>query len=301
VLRIGIEDLSVDPGDRTLATTLVRVELPLPVVALRSPRGEPASNGTPRPEPAADRGAAVTSSRTTRQRLDVETIEEPLAREALHFVNDLIAADERRVRREVGLPFFGILADGEEPWQMLASEQALFNDRTQWLQEHTTELLRRPALQLLRRLPLVEAVELAFEDFRSDKPLLSEPCQQTEAERRSLGRFSLRLHVDDMADPVEVAYIRSGLRLGSSQDFGRASLAFGLSPLIQLELHGRTTYGTSEHDLRADLSFRPTAFTSFHVAAGDDMDFLSTSSIYSLFDSPMDGAPGLVLYAVHIF
>ena len=37
------------------------------------------------------------------------------------------------------------------------------------------------------------------------------------------------------------------------------------------------------------------------LAAGDDMDFLSTSSIYSLFEAPMDGAPGLLLYAVHIF
>ena len=45
----------------------------------------------------------------------------------------------------------------------------------------------------------------------------------------------------------------------------------------------------------------PFLHMSMHLAAGDDMDFLSTSSIYSLFESPMDGRPGLVLYAVHTF
>jgi hypothetical protein len=52
---------------------------------------------------------------------------------------------------------------------------------------------------------------------------------------------------------------------------------------------------------RVDLSYHPSLSTSLHVALGDDMDFLSTSSIYSLFESPMDGSPGIVLYAVHVF
>jgi len=53
--------------------------------------------------------------------------------------------------------------------------------------------------------------------------------------------------------------------------------------------------------VRLDLAWRRSASTSVHVAVGDDMDFLSTSSLYSLFESPMDGSPGLVLYAVHVF
>ena len=91
------------------------------------------------------------------------------------------------------------------------------------------------------------------------------------------------------------------VRVGSSQEHCKFGLNLPLTETINLELRTRTEYATEHTGFRVDLSYRPTLSTSMHVALGDDMDFLSTSSIYSLFESPMDGSPGLVLYAVHIF
>ena len=113
--------------------------------------------------------------------------------------------------------------------------------------------------------------------------------------------MSVRLHTSDLADPVELAYIRSGIRIGTSQESGKLSIDWDLSATLRLELRARADYATHEEHLRADLAYRHSPTTSLHVSIGDDMDFLSTSSIYSLFETPMDGAPGLVLYAVHIF
>ncbi|MBL8754231.1 MAG: hypothetical protein JNK15_13095, partial [Planctomycetes bacterium] len=114
-------------------------------------------------------------------------------------------------------------------------------------------------------------------------------------------RVSLRIHADDPKDPLEVVWVQSGVRIGTSQEFGKFGLELELTDRLHMELRARTGYETHEHDLRLDLSYRPSARTSLHVALGDDMDFLSTSSLYSLFETPMDGAPGLVLYAVHVF
>jgi hypothetical protein len=90
-------------------------------------------------------------------------------------------------------------------------------------------------------------------------------------------------------------------RLGTTQDTCKFGIDWDLSARMTVGLRAYTMYTHNDKGLRADLSYRATERMSVHVAVGDDMDFLSTSSVYSLFESPMDGSPGLVLYAVHVF
>lgn len=227
--------------------------------------------------------------------------EDPLAREALQFVNDMVEADRRRVEREVGLPFFEFQAVDPDRGPLLNSERDLATDHELWLQANGRTLLQRPLRQMLRRLPLVRDLEVEFEDFRADHVPWTEPYAQAHARERMLGRISLRVHASDAHDPVEVAWVHSGLLLGSSQQTGKLGFRLPLSEDLRLELRARTDYATEEFGLRLDLTWRASARTSLHAAVGDDMDFLSTSSLYSLFESPMDGAPGLVVYAAHVF
>ena len=95
--------------------------------------------------------------------------------------------------------------------------------------------------------------------------------------------------------------MRSGIRLGTSQE--RLKVGFGryISQGLRLELRSRHDYDSGSWRLRADLSWAMSEQTSLHLVAGDDLDFLTTSTVYSLFDSPMDGSPGLLVYAVHLF
>lgn len=290
VPRIGIEHLP--PGEQGGPSAEPTVE------ARSRPAPKPVR---PRAEPKHALTDPISRHTWSMSAEDLAAIDDPIARETLQFVQDLVEADRRRVRMEVGLPFFALDPPDLDRGPLLHSEQALLTAQEEWAQAHGPKLLRRPLQQLLRRLPFVRNVEMEVQDFRSDHVPLSEPYRLTHGDRASLGRLSLRVHLGDPDDPVEVAYVRSGVRLGTSQDTGKLSIGVDLSATVRFEVRASTDYRTGDNGLRVDLAYRPSDHTSVHLALGDDMDFLSTSSIYSLFETPMDGSAGLVLYAVHVF
>ncbi|MEZ6037491.1 MAG: hypothetical protein R3F29_08425 [Planctomycetota bacterium] len=234
-------------------------------------------------------------------RADFDAIDDPVARETVHFLADLVDTDRQRVRREVGIPFFDYRRDDVERGVMLHSEERNLNDHEQWCADNGLGLLKRPLRQLLRRLPVVHELQVEVDEFRSDHVPLSEDYQQVHGDRRRLGRLSVRVHANDLGDPLEIVYIRRGVRIGSSQEHAKLSVDWPLSPVVNLSFRARNEYETGHTSLRADLAYTPHPRLTVHLAAGDDMDFLTTSSIYSLYQSPMDGKAGLVLYAVHTF
>lgn len=292
VLRIGLEFLP--PDERFPELEPVRVEARRDATPAAELRERVTRAVTPRNEE---------PSRTPRlAQIDFESIDDPIARETMHFCSDLIAADRQRVRREVGIPFFDFRYDDYTIEPLLTSERRLREDHEQWSQQHGTRLLKQPLRQLAKRLPIAREFELAIQDFRSDHVPLTEPYRKSHGDRRELGRMSVRLHIRDLDDPMEVVYIHpSGVRVGTSRLRGKMSLDFPLGETLHLSFRARTDYETGESGLRTDLIYRPSANVSVHLAAGDNMDFLSTSSLYSLFESPMDGSPGVLLYAVHTF
>jgi hypothetical protein len=294
VVRIGLEFLPPDE----------RFPDPAPVLA------EPSADAAVRPPISAGRRAIqpielrreAPSTTPDLATIDLEAIEDPVARETMNFCSDLIAADRLRVRREVGLPFFDFRFDEPGVAPLLTSERRLRQDHERWSQQLGTDLLKRPLRLLARRLPIAREFEVAVQEFRSNHVPLSEPYRKVHGDRRKLGRLSLRLDLRDTEDPVEVVYVHhSGVRIGSSQQQAKVTLDLPLTGRVRFGLRARTDYETGRSTVRSDLIYRASPRTSFHLAAGDDMDFLSTSSLYSLFDSPMDGAPGLVMYAVHTF
>lgn len=292
VLRIGLEFLP--PDERFPNEAEVRAE----------PRIS--TNPTVHAREQAVRAVALNFDEPSRaprlNEIDFESIDDPIARETMHFCSDLIQADRLRVQREVGIPFFDFRRTEMELAPLLISEQRQYDEHQEWSQNHGPRLLKRPLRQLAKRLPLVRDFEIALEDFRSDHVPLTEPYRQAHGDRRKLGRMSLRLRTRDFSDPMELVYIHhSGVRIGSSQVQGKLSLDFDLTENLNFSLRARTNYETGESGIRTDLVYRTSQNMSVHLAAGDNMDFLSTSSMYSLFESPMDGSPGLLLYAVHTF
>ncbi|MCR9248612.1 MAG: hypothetical protein NXI31_26595 [bacterium] len=233
---------------------------------------------------------------------DLEAIDNPFARETLRFMDDMVREDRRRTLREVRLPFLERWQPDElELSQPLWSEQTIAEARAEWVHDNGPRVLSRPFRRLLRRFPLVTDLELRLDDFRSSFVPMSRPYRQTHTRHRSLGRLSMRLHASNLGDPVEIVYINSGVRLGSSQERGKLALDVPLSPDLELTVRTHYDYFTSQSHLRADLAYRLSQTASLRFAVGNDMDFLSTSSIYSLFEAPMDGSPGLLMYAVHVF
>ncbi|MCA8952924.1 MAG: hypothetical protein KDE27_25665 [Planctomycetes bacterium] len=232
---------------------------------------------------------------------DLAAIDDPFARETLRFMDDLVREDRRRGEREVRLPFLEWQPADLDLGQRLWNEETLANAQAEWVHQNGARVLSRPFRRMLRRFPLVSDLEFEVDDFRSSFVPLSEPYQQTHDEHRDLGRISLRLHASDLQDPLEIAWLRSGFKIATSQDRGRVSLDVPLCECVSFAVRSQYDYLTERTHLRADVAYRHSATTSLRFAIGDDMDFLSTSSIYSVFEAPMAGGPGLLLYAVHIF
>ena len=208
---------------------------------------------------------------------DLAAIDDPIARATLHFVDDLVREDERRTEREARLPFLDWKPGDIELGQRLWSEEDLDEAQSEWVGNNSTSLLSRPMRQMLRRFRLVNEVELTIDEFRSSFVPMSEPYQKVHTADRELGRLSVRLHASDLEDPVEIVYIRSGVRVGSSQEIGKLSIDLPLNDNLSLTVRTRRNWLDSESRLRADLAYRHSATTSFRLAAGDDFYFMSTS------------------------
>lgn len=291
-LRISLEFLPPDE----------RFPAPEPVLA-------PAPTKSPRRIRAEQRAVHPVALRAREQkaardlsRLDIASIEDPVARETLHFCSDLIAADRRRVRREVGIPFFDFQRDDPSDTPLLTSERRMRADQERWSQELGVNLLKQPLRLLASRLPAAHEVDLALQELSASHAPWIKSRDPSKADGRELGRLSVRLDVRALNDPAEIVYIHPlGVRVGSNRSRAKLALNLDLTDRLHFALRARTEYETGAAALRADLIYRPSPRVSVHVAAGENMDFLASSSRYSLFESSMDGAPGIVLYAVHTF
>jgi hypothetical protein len=232
---------------------------------------------------------------------DLATIRNPMVRETLRFLDDIMGEDRRRILHDIGTPILAMQTlDLQSPGIDLRAEELRTEEETEWMAQHGVDLLRRPVQNLLRRTPLVRGLEVELDEFKEDNVPLSEAYGRAH-DVTNLGRLSMRLNASDLKDPVEIAYLRSGLRIGSSQDQFKVRLSRPIADDVFLEVRAFQVYGGGKWGLRTDLRWALSPQTNLHFVAGDNMDFMATSSVYSLFESPMDGTPGLLVYAVHLF
>jgi hypothetical protein len=288
-LRIGVEFLPPTSGDESAP----RTESLCTAAPAAPPRARPTTPA------AAGAGDAHLWTMTVD---DLLAQDGEGARMTLRFVDELMGEDRRRIRRTLGTPILSPeYVDLQSPGIDLASETLLALDEAEWLAGNGMSLLTRPLKRTLRATPLGESFDVALDEFRSDNVPLSRPYSNAHADERHLGRLSMRIHAGDLSDPLEVAYLRSGVRIGSSRDRLKLGVGRDLGEHLRFDLHSRYAYATGSYRIRADLSLELTRRSSLHFVLGNDLDFLATSTVYSLFESPMDGSPGLLLYAVHLF
>ncbi|MFO1077497.1 MAG: hypothetical protein U1E73_07200 [Planctomycetota bacterium] len=287
VLRIGIEFLP--PENPAAAPELAALP----------------TRHAPPPEPSPTRLVERVQTAATRHGwslsiADLDAVDDPIARETLRFCDDVLREDRRRTEREVRLPFLEWQPPELDLGTRLWSETRIAEAREEWVDENMGKLLGKPFRLMLRRMPIVREFEISLDDFRSSFVPATEPYLLAHDDS-DFGRVSLRVRAADIRDPVEIAYMTHGVRLVSSQERAKIGYEVPLGERISLELRASREYRTDHDTMRLDLTYRYSPTTSFHVAAGDDMDFLSTSSIYSVFENAMDGSPGLLVYAVHVF
>jgi len=290
ILRIGLEHL---PPER--AEQEPRLERLQPLAAApRRARDDERRGSLLQPD--AGRSRHIWTMDAT----ELAAIHNPVAREALQFVDDLMFEDWRRVRREVREPFFQYqpIHDGQ---LILWSEQAMAQQRSEWLHENGPNLLRKPLQRLWRRMPLLRDLELTLDSLRTNHLPLTQNYEEARGGKRTRGRISVRVRPSNSDDPVEVVFMHSGVRIGSSQTVGKLTIGRQVTDKLWAELHARVDYETRRHSARINLTYWLTQTTRFHFAYGDGLDFLPSASAFSVLDAPGQERTGFLLYAVHTF
>lgn len=233
---------------------------------------------------------------------DLAAVEDLEVQLTLRFLDNVMGEDRRRVYRELGRPILQPqMVDLQSSGIELPSETAQREEAEEWLAEHGSRMLNRPLRRLLRQTPLVQQFEVELDDFKSDHVPLSEAYREVHDDQRYLGRVSVRMHLSDLQDPLEVVYIRGGVRVGTSQHRLKLGYATDLAEHVRLEVHSRQDYQSHAWSVRADVVWVFDQNNSLHFVVGDDLDFLSTSAVYSMLDTPLDGSPGCMIYALHLF
>jgi hypothetical protein len=297
VLRIGLEHLA--PEDDAAGDESLRVATPPDRPFAAAPRTAAARPQEPI-RLAAHAESLLQRHAWTLDAAELRDMPSPVERETLRFLDDLLTEDRKSAEREVRMPFLDWQAYEPIEDPLLTTEFAQRGDREEWLAENGPALLRRPLKKLLRRLPLARDVEIAIDDLRADNVPLSGPYQAAH-DRRAKTRVSMRLRADNWSDPIEMAVVHRGLRLGSAQEYWRMSWNLALHDDVELAVRTRRAYDGSESTWRCDLIYRLSSRTSYRLAVGQDLEFLSTSSVFAGFDSPLDGNAGIAFYAVHVF
>ena len=137
-------------------------------------------------------------------------------------------------------------------------------------------------------------MEVAIHSFKSETPYIH-------TERRKRGRVSLRLRTGRLDDPVELRWIRSGISVGSSIDYGKISYTNQITPRLSLRLRSRLEYEDSDVRLFGNLEYKLNAQTTVHALAGNRINILSGPATYPGGPRSDEKGKGLLVFVEHLF
>lgn len=196
-------------------------------------------------------------------RKSIRAVKNPLERVALRFLAELIGDDHKRVQRAIGAPLLrSQIRVASDPLSNFLDERDRM-DQNRQLTENGTRMIRRPLRNAIKELPLFSDVEGAINDFKTHNAPAAPRI------RNRYGRLSVGLRAGRLDDPVELTWIKKGIRVSSSQDYFKASFATELYPDLQLRI--RTRYDYRDYNLRllGNLTYTFSEWTSVHAMAGN--------------------------------
>jgi hypothetical protein len=238
------------------------------------------------------------TGRQERWELSRETIratQNTLERVALRFLSELIGDDHKRVERAIGAPLLrSQLRLSSDPLSNYLDERDR-EDHHRRMTRNGTRMVRRPLRNALKELPLFNDVEVAIHSFKA-KNVTSTPRN-----RRKYGRVSLRLRAGRFEDPVEVAWIRQGFRVGSSMEYLKASYSTELLPNLHIHLRSRYNYDDARPRLLGSLEYDISPSTRLHALAGNRINLFSGLRTYPGGPQGETSTKGLLVLVEHQF
>ena len=225
----------------------------------------------------------------------IRSVKNPLERVALRFLAEMIGDDHKRVERAIGAPLLrSQIRVASDPLSNFLDERDRV-DQNRRLTENGTRMIRRPLRNAIKELPLFSDVEVAINTFKT------RTAPAAPRIRNQYGRLSVRLRASRFDDPVELTWIKRGIRISSSQDYFKASFATELYPDLHLRL--RTRYDYRDYNLRllGNLTYTLSEWTSLHAMAGNLINVEAGLSPYPGGPQGEDRGNGALFLVEHHF
>ena len=272
VIRIGVEYLPPDPRNTTTNSKRPDWYSPRPEQPRKDPKTSAQPNMVVSPRGSIHPHQPVESNLdfTNRQerwqltQQSISAVQDPLERFALRFLSEMIGDDHKRVERAIGAPLLrSQIRLSSDPLSNFLDERDQM-DQNRQLTKSGTRMVRRPLRNALREMPLLNDIETALNSFKSNPRTTNAPRA-----RRQYGRVSLRVRGSDLENPLEVTWIKKGIRVSSSQDYAKASYATELRPDLRLQIRTRYDYGDYKLRLLGNLTYALGNGTSLRAMAGN--------------------------------
>ncbi len=219
----------------------------------------------------------------------------------LRFVDDLLGADRRRLQHHLGAPVvLTRLSQSRLPALQTAFDERLADDQASHDHRVLQSLLRKPLRRAAVRLSILDDFQAEIEAFKRGNVPLSAEYQEVHG-GPGLGRVSMRVRPSRLEDPIELTWVNSGLRLGTSQEYLKLRYTWRCAPDTFASVSWHSPYDHRDDHLAASLEWRPEPDLRLNISISDRMQFLDGPTAWTGASSPIDGDGGVLFYVEQLF
>ena len=227
------------------------------------------------------------------ERAQIRAKRNVIERVALRFLSELIGDDRKRVQRAIGAPLLHAeLRLSDDPMSNFLDERDR-EDHQRLLTKNVSRMIRRPARNAAKELPLFNNVESAIQSFKDANR------KYQDKKKLGLGRISMRLRAN--SNPVELVWIRGGLRIASNMEHGKASFSTSLTEDLKISLRTKFSYDNHDWRLFGSLEYDLNDYSTFYVLAGNEVNILGGPVSFPGGPQSEETSKGILLYFEHQF
>lgn len=218
----------------------------------------------------------------------------------LQFEFELARSERARTDQDLLPPLFvPASVDLQSPGLVLHSEEQLALEEQERVAADGPGALGRPMQGAVRNSDL----GIDLREMLADVQKGSAGPRGTRSGERDLdlGTPGLRLRIDRVEDPLELTWRLGPLRAGASLETARLGLEQPLRRDLSFVAGIRARHEEGELAWRSGIQWRIGRRTRLDALAGTGLDFLPATGMHARYESPLDGARGMVVQLVHRF
>lgn len=217
----------------------------------------------------------------------------------LQFEFELARSERRRAEHQLLPPRFVLESvDLQGPGLLLHSEEQLAQEELERTAAEGPGALGRPMQGAVRNSDLGLDLQEMLTDLQKGSAARG---RQEAVGNPDLGAPGIRLRIDRFEDPLELTWRIGPVCTGASLGTARVDFEQPLLRDVSLVTGIRARHEEGELAWRSGIQWRLGRRTRLDALAGTGLDFLPATGMHARYESPLDGARGVLVQFVHRF